>query len=142
MLFAGAQAAAALARERRRDRRAVPRRPRRLYPRRAALVADAIVHRWPLGNVYARPGRAALQRPLEGALGPHRNLHLAGDYFAELGNMEAAARTGDVAARRVERTLASDKEPSMSDLTPFRGRPARPHHPVHRATGARSTTTR
>ena len=60
------------------------------------------MHRWPLGNVYAHPGRARLQAPLEGALGPHRNLHLAGDYFAELGTMEAAARTGLAAAERVD----------------------------------------
>jgi oxygen-dependent protoporphyrinogen oxidase len=68
------------------------------------------VHRWPLGNVYAHPGRARLQAPLEGALGPHRNLHLAGDYFAELGNMEAAARTGVAAA---EAAAASLTEPAI-----------------------------
>ena len=48
-----------------------------------------------------RPRRAS-QPALEGALGPHENLHLAGDYFAELGNMEAAARTGVAAAERVD----------------------------------------
>jgi predicted NAD/FAD-dependent oxidoreductase len=69
------------------------------------VVADATVHRWELGNFYARPGRHRLQAPLEGALGTHGNLHLAGDYFAELGNMEAAARTGAVAAERVEAHL-------------------------------------
>jgi predicted NAD/FAD-dependent oxidoreductase len=63
------------------------------------------VQRWALGNVYARPGRHRLQAPLEGALGPHANLHLAGDYFAELGNMEAAARTGVAAAERVAALL-------------------------------------
>jgi protoporphyrinogen/coproporphyrinogen III oxidase len=39
---------------------------------------------------------------LEGALAPHQNLHLAGDYFAELGNIEAAAQTGLAAAERVD----------------------------------------
>jgi protoporphyrinogen/coproporphyrinogen III oxidase len=76
-----------------------------LYPQTRGLIAGATVHRWELGNVYARPGRHCLQAPLEGALGTHGNLHLAGDYFAELGNMEAAARTGAVAAERVEATL-------------------------------------
>jgi len=66
------------------------------------------VHRWELGNVFARPGRHRLQAALEGALGPQRNVHLAGDYFAELGNMEAAARTGDLAAQRVAARLRSD----------------------------------
>ena len=78
-----------------------------LYPQSRGIVADAIVQRWELGNVFARPGRHRLQAPLEGALGPHRNLHLAGDYFAELGNMEAAARTGDLAAERVDAHLRS-----------------------------------
>ena len=63
------------------------------------------MQRWELGNVYARPGRARLQPALEGALGPHANLHLAGDYFAELGNLEAAARTGLAAADRVDAQL-------------------------------------
>jgi oxygen-dependent protoporphyrinogen oxidase len=73
-----------------------------LYPRTRGAIADATVRRWELGNVYARPGRHRLQAPLEGALGPHGNLHLAGDYFAPLGNLEAAARTGLAAAERVD----------------------------------------
>jgi protoporphyrinogen/coproporphyrinogen III oxidase len=76
-----------------------------LYPETRGAVADAVVRRWQLGNVFARPGRHRLQALLEGALGPHRNLHLAGDYFAELGNMEAAARTGLAAAERVAADL-------------------------------------
>ena len=70
------------------------------------MIAARRVHRWELGNVYARPGRHRLQPAIEGALGAHRNLHLAGDYFAELGNMEAAARTGLAAAERVEPSFA------------------------------------
>jgi protoporphyrinogen oxidase len=106
MLFAGGPAAAALMAER--DAVITERflaDLHGLYPRTRGAVADAVVHRWPLGNVYARPGRRHLQAPLEGALGPHRNLHLAGDYFAELGNLEAAARTGLAAAERVEAGL-------------------------------------
>ena len=41
----------------------------------------------------ARAGTASRRRS-RARSGPHGNLHLAGDYFAELGNMEAAARTG------------------------------------------------
>ena len=106
MLFAGAHRAAALARES--DAVIVERflaDLHTLYPQTRDVIADARVHRWPLGNVYAHPGRAALQAPLDGALGPHRNLHLAGDYFAELGNLEAAARTGAAAAARVTAQL-------------------------------------
>jgi protoporphyrinogen/coproporphyrinogen III oxidase len=106
MLFTGGRAAATLMRE---SDDAITRRfladLHDLYPPTRGIVAGATVHRWELGNVYARPGRHRLQAPLEGALGAHANLHLAGDYFAELGNMEAAARTGAVAAERVEATL-------------------------------------
>jgi oxygen-dependent protoporphyrinogen oxidase len=67
--------------------------------------------------VFARPGRHRLQPPLEGALGAHGNLHLAGDYFAELGNMEAAALTGAAAAERIEARLG---EPPSSVRPPTR----------------------
>jgi protoporphyrinogen/coproporphyrinogen III oxidase len=106
MLFAGGRAAAAMLRE---PDDAITDRfladLHDLHPETRGLVADATVHRWPLGNVYARAGRHDLQAPLEGPLGPRGNLHLAGDYFAELGNMEAAARTGMAAAERVDASL-------------------------------------
>jgi oxygen-dependent protoporphyrinogen oxidase len=103
MLFAGARAAAALMRET--DELIVERflaDLHVLYPQTRGLIADARVHRWELGNVYARPGRSRLQAALDGPLGAHENLHLAGDYFAELGNIEVAARTGLAAAERVD----------------------------------------
>ena len=103
MLFAGADAAAALMRER--DEVIVERfltDLHGLFPETRNAIAGATVQRWQLGNVYARPGRGRLQAALEGALGTHENLHLAGDYFAELGNIEAAARTGLAAAERVD----------------------------------------
>ncbi len=103
MLFAGGRAAAALARE---DDEHIAERfladLHDLYPQTRGIVAGATVRRWELGNAYAHPGRGRLQPALEGALGPHENLHLAGDYFAELGNLEAAARTGTAAAERVD----------------------------------------
>jgi oxygen-dependent protoporphyrinogen oxidase len=103
MLFAGARAGAALSRER--DEVIIDRflaDLHALYPQTRGAIAGATVKRWELGNVYARPGRGRLQPALEGALGSHENLHLAGDYFAELGNIEAAARTGLAAAERVD----------------------------------------
>src|SRR5918999_3873558 len=103
MLFAGAHAAAALMRES--DAAIVERflaDLHGLFPQTRGAIAGARVQRWELGNVYARPGRGRLQPALEGPLGAHENLHLAGDYFAELGNIEAAARTGLAAADRVD----------------------------------------
>jgi protoporphyrinogen/coproporphyrinogen III oxidase len=103
MLFAGARAAATLMREP--DVLIAARFLEdlyELYPQTRGVIAGAIVHRWELGNVYARPGCSRLQPRLEGALGAHENLHLAGDYFAQLGNIEAAAHTGRAAAERVD----------------------------------------
>jgi oxygen-dependent protoporphyrinogen oxidase len=91
-LFAGAQAAAALSQES--DEVITERFLADLYtlfPQSRGVIADARTHRWQLGNVYAHPGRHRLQAPLEGALGPRGNHHLAGDYFAERGTLEAAA---------------------------------------------------
>ena len=76
-----------------------------LYPEARGLVEEARVWRWPMGNVYAKPGRQRLQSAIEGPLGPRENIHLAGDYFAELGNLEMAARTGAAAADRVAAML-------------------------------------
>jgi len=103
MLFTGAQPAAALMRES--DEVIVERFLAdlyELYPQTRGHIAGATVQRWKLGNVYASPGRGRLQPALVGALGAHENLHLAGDYFAELGTMEAAAQTGLAAAERVD----------------------------------------
>jgi oxygen-dependent protoporphyrinogen oxidase len=103
MLFAGAKGAAALMRER--DEPIVERflaDLHELYPQTRGVIAGATVRRWELGNVYARPGRGRLQAQLEGPLGAHGNLHLAGDYFTELGNIEAAAHSGLAAAERVD----------------------------------------
>ncbi len=106
MLFAGGQGAAVLSRHS--DDDIIARFIAdldSLFSGAAKVVAGGSWQRWPLGNVFARPGRHLLQQPLEGALGAEGNLHLAGDYFAELGNLEAAARTGDSAASRVDRLL-------------------------------------
>ena len=103
VLVAGAQGAAELMRER--DELIVERflaDLHGLYPQTRGAIAGAAVQRWELGNVYARPGRSRLQGPLAGPLGAHENLHLAGDYFTELGNIEAAARSGLAAAERVD----------------------------------------
>ena len=132
MLFAGGPAAATLMREP--DERITARFLTDLHD---ALPADARGDRrrqgpsLGVGQRLRAPGPHRLQAPLEGALGGHGNLHLAGDYFAELGNMEAAARTGAVAAERVEALLrdqpTSDPRSTMPDfhgvlpalITPF-----------------------
>jgi protoporphyrinogen/coproporphyrinogen III oxidase len=106
MLFAGGHAAAAHMRDT--DEVIVERFVgdlHELFPQTRGAIARTAVHRWELGNVYARPGRGRLQAALEGPLGAHKNVHLAGDYFAELVTMEAAARTGFAAAERADAHL-------------------------------------
>jgi oxygen-dependent protoporphyrinogen oxidase len=103
MLFAGANGAAALMGGS--DELIVERflaDLHELFPATRGVIAKATVQRWELGNVYARPGRGRLQPALEGALGPNRNLHLAGDYFGEPGTMEVAAQSGLAAAEHVD----------------------------------------
>ena len=103
MLFAGGRSAAALMREP--DEHVGERFVadlHELYPQTRGVIADATVRRWELGNVYARAGRRRLQPQLDGPLGADENLHLAGDYFAALGNIEAAARAGVKAAANVD----------------------------------------
>ncbi len=117
LLFSGGRKAQALAEAR--DERIVDRflqDLRRLYPQTRGVVVDAAVHRWELGNVFAHPGRHRLQPALEHPLGPAANVHLAGDYFAELGNMEAAARTGQLAAERVRARLRDVAAPRDARL--------------------------
>jgi oxygen-dependent protoporphyrinogen oxidase len=62
-----------------------------LYPQTPGAIADARVQRWHLGNAYARPGRGLLQTAWK-ALGARQNLHLGGDYYAELGNISSISR--------------------------------------------------
>jgi oxygen-dependent protoporphyrinogen oxidase len=76
-----------------------------LYPDARGITEETRVKRWTLGNVFARPGRHALQPQLNGPFGSRKNLHLAGDYFTELGNMEGSATTGRNAALAVAADL-------------------------------------
>lgn len=83
-----------------------------LYPQARGVVKETRVHRWKLGNVFATPGRSQLQVELEGPIGSAGTIHLAGDYFAELGSMEAAAKTGRDVAARIEQALGSGRASS------------------------------
>lgn len=76
-----------------------------LFPSMSAVIEESVVQRWELGNVFASPGRHELQAALEGPFGGS-TVQLAGDYFAELGTMEAAAKSGREAARRVRKALS------------------------------------
>ena len=80
----------------------------RLYPQLEHLIGESIVQRWELGNMYRQPGFDV--SPLL-TYSKRRDVavHFAGDYFAELGNVEQAATAGLEAARRVRQALGSDR---------------------------------
>ncbi|MFV0462493.1 MAG: NAD(P)/FAD-dependent oxidoreductase [Nostocoides sp.] len=83
----------------------------RLLPGTKGHVVDTMVQRWPLGNIVATPGRARLQPILENGV-PGDRVQLAGDYFAHLGGMEPATRTGIAAAERIRAAIAEEtREP-------------------------------
>jgi oxygen-dependent protoporphyrinogen oxidase len=79
-----------------------------LLPETRSHVKETFVQRWPLGNIVATPGRARAQAVLERGV-PGGRVMLAGDYFAQLGGMEPAARTGEAAAERIRKNLIADE---------------------------------
>jgi protoporphyrinogen/coproporphyrinogen III oxidase len=80
-----------------------------LYPQLERLMGETIVRRWELGNTYRQPGFDVT--PLL-TYSKRRDVavHFAGDYFAELGNVEQAATAGLEAARRARQALVTGQE--------------------------------
>lgn len=83
----------------------------RLYPELEPLISETIVQRWERGNMYRQPG-FDVSPLLAYCKREDVSVHFAGDYFAELGNVEQAATTGLEAARRARRALERDREGS------------------------------
>ena len=124
MLFAGARHAAALAAE---SDAVITERfladLHTLFPRSRGVIADASVHRWELGNVYAHPGRHRLQPAARGRARPapepppgRRLLRRAG---------EPGGRRGDGRGRRRARRRTTPRTPAAgrrAGLTRPRGR--------------------
>ncbi|PKW16611.1 flavin monoamine oxidase family protein [Saccharopolyspora spinosa] len=77
----------------------------RILPELEGQIAEAIVQRWDIGNVYRRPGMD-FGPVLEYCRRPANRIHLCGDYFAELGNMEIAAGSAVEAASSICGSLA------------------------------------
>jgi oxygen-dependent protoporphyrinogen oxidase len=71
-----------------------------LFPDLRGNVAETVVQRWEVGNVYRRPNTSfeAMQRYSERDDG---SIHFCGDYFAGVGNMELAAASATHTAARV-----------------------------------------
>ena len=103
MLFAGAHAAAELMRSATRRSSSASSPTSTSSTRRPAGSSRAPRSSGGSSATSTRAPAAAGSSPLwKARSAAHENLHLAGDYFAELGTMEAAAQTGLAAAERVD----------------------------------------
>ncbi|MHB1219463.1 MAG: protoporphyrinogen/coproporphyrinogen oxidase [Alphaproteobacteria bacterium] len=81
----------------------------KIYPQLRSIIKETKVQKWNPGNTY-RPAGFNFDAVLEYCERTDTNVHFAGDYFAEIGNMEIAAGSGHEAARRARaRLLAIDK---------------------------------
>jgi oxygen-dependent protoporphyrinogen oxidase len=80
-----------------------------IYPQLRSIIKETKVQKWSPGNTY-RPAGFNFDAMLEYCERTDINIHFAGDYFAEIGNMEVAAGSAHEAARRARlRLLAIDK---------------------------------
>jgi oxygen-dependent protoporphyrinogen oxidase len=73
----------------------------RLYPQLRDIVGRAWVQRWPIGGQYREPGDTTFKDLLQYVASDTSRIRLAGDYFAPLGQMEVAAKSGADAAHKV-----------------------------------------
>ncbi|MEZ5926682.1 MAG: FAD-dependent oxidoreductase [Hyphomicrobiaceae bacterium] len=77
-----------------------------LYPEIRPLIVETKVQKWSPGNTY-RPAGFDFGPVVRYSDRTDTDIHLAGDYFSEIGNMETAAGTGYEAAQRARRRLAT-----------------------------------
>jgi protoporphyrinogen/coproporphyrinogen III oxidase len=76
----------------------------RMYPQLRDVIRETVVQKWPIGNVYRTPG-TTIDAMLDYCQQRGNVIHFAGDYFAELGNMEVAAGSAVEAAAAVRAQL-------------------------------------
>jgi oxygen-dependent protoporphyrinogen oxidase len=86
----------------------------RVYPQLRGLVQEAVVQKWPIGNVHATP-RTSFEAMYRYSTRPGSPVRFAGDYFAPLGGtLDAAARSGFAAADAVLSDLATTSRQETS----------------------------
>lgn len=73
----------------------------RLYPQLRDIIGRAWVQRWPIGGEYREPGDDTFEALLRYVSTDPSRIRLAGDYFAPLGQMEVAAKSGADAAEKI-----------------------------------------
>ncbi|MGL4681460.1 MAG: flavin monoamine oxidase family protein [Hafnia alvei] len=84
----------------------------KMFPELKGHVKETIVQRWEPGNTY-RPAGFNFQPMLSYCERNDVNIHFAGDYFAEIGNMEIATGTGHEAARRARTHLMQQESEQL-----------------------------
>ncbi|SCB32280.1 flavin monoamine oxidase family protein [Rhizobium multihospitium] len=85
----------------------------KMFPELRGHVKETIVQRWVPGNTY-RPAGFNFDPMLAYCERDDVDIHFAGDYFAEIGNMEIATGTGHEAAKRARARLMDRQDRSSS----------------------------
>ncbi len=75
-----------------------------IYPDLKSLIRETRVQKWSPGNTWRPPG-FDFDPVVAYSARRDTDIHFAGDYFSEIGNMETAAGTGHEAAKRVRARL-------------------------------------
>jgi protoporphyrinogen/coproporphyrinogen III oxidase len=82
-----------------------------LYPQLRGQIAETVIQRWELGNVYRAPGMS-FDGMLRYCERPDTMIQFCGDYFGEIGNMVFASESAAEAAGRARSSLS--KHTSMA----------------------------
>ena len=85
----------------------------KMFPELKGHVKEAVVQRWTPGNTY-RPAGFNFDPMLAYCKRADIDIHFAGDYFAEIGNMEIATGSAHEAARRARVRLMSKEAKPVS----------------------------
>lgn len=90
----------------------------KMFPQLKGHIKETIVQRWVPGNTY-RPAGFDFSPMLTYCERSDVDIHFAGDYFAEIGNMEIATGTAHEAARRARvRLMSAEQKVNKLEATP------------------------
>lgn len=81
----------------------------RIYPQLRSVIQETKVHKNDPGNTY-RPAGFDFRPMLDYCERTDTDIHFAGDYFCEIGNMDGASGTGREAAMRVRARLSAQNQ--------------------------------
>lgn len=85
----------------------------RMFPQLKGHIKETVVQRWVPGNTY-RPAGFDFDPMLAYCERNDVDIHFAGDYFAEIGNMEIATGSAHEAARRARiRLMEQERSPAQ-----------------------------